>query len=166
MWGTIIGRQPNSTKQGQRRKSHESVRPTCGRNPYQATRHKQLPACVKSAFNKEQLNAQDAFAKWSSCRPAEQVSLCTTENAHRRVTTNDAEHRAQLVFDNGGVKPVTAEANAFPFVSSGTRCRGITPVQHAGGAGFNPQRVYTSIEGGIDVPFWVEMVLNGFIFIT
>ena len=86
----------------------QSVRPTCGRNPYRATRHKQLPACVKSAFNKKQLNAQDAFAKLSSCRPAEQVSFCITENAHRRVTTNDAEHRAQLVFDNGGVKPVTA----------------------------------------------------------
>ena len=39
------------------------------------------------------------------------------------------------------LKPIFLESTANQFFPEGTWCGGITPAQHAGGPGFNPQRV-------------------------
>ena len=39
--------------------------------------------------------------------------------------------------------------NIWPDIFKGTWCSGITPAQHAGGPGFNPQRVHGGVQGDL-----------------
>ena len=45
---------------------------------------------------------------------------------------------------DGGTEHLRTEQPSGPCSSKGTWCSGITPAQHAGGPGFNPQRVHVA----------------------